>query len=284
MYFSAVQARQSSSKGQYRDEYTGEFRDMSSTPFMPLWVSDFLGDTLDLDATEIGAYMLLLMAQWNRGGESLPNDDNKLKRVARCGRNWPKVWTSIGRYFKEDENGIYSKRLRLEAQNVASKREVNAHNGALGGRAKALKNNKPHLANATNSLQRNPSIPEPYPERDTEDANASSPKTAKPTKARLPDNWVPSDDGIAYAISKQLTHDETKEIADEFQAYWSDRTDRDGRKSARGWSQCWKTHIRRVAPQYIRNRRVVGFQGPGGGGQGGDLAGALARRVSAGKV
>jgi len=130
---------------------------------MPLWVSDFLGDTLDLDANEIGAYMLLLMAQWNRDGGSLPDDAKKLQRVARCGRNWPKVWGNISRYFKTDESGIYSARLRLEAQNVATKREVNAHNGALGGAAKALKTNNAHLANATNSLQRNPSIPEPEP-------------------------------------------------------------------------------------------------------------------------
>ena len=136
---------------------------MSATPFMPLWVSDFLGDTLDLDATEIGAYMLLLMAQWNRDGDSLPNDTKKLQRVARCGRNWPSVWGSIERFFKTDENGVYSKRLRLEAQNVAAKREVNARNGSLGGKAKALKSNDVGVANATETLQRMSAIPEPEP-------------------------------------------------------------------------------------------------------------------------
>ena len=139
---------------------------------MPLWVSDFLGDTLDLDASEIGAYMLLLMAQGNRDGESLPADDKKLQRVARCGRNWPKVWGNIERFFKADENGVYSKRLRLEAQNVASKREVNKHNGARGGKAKALKTNSADLANATETLERNPSIPEPEPYK-KEDTNVS---------------------------------------------------------------------------------------------------------------
>jgi hypothetical protein len=56
--------------------------------------------------------MLLLMAQWNRDGNSLPNDQEKLKRVARCGRNWPKIWGAIGRYFSTDENGVYSTKLR----------------------------------------------------------------------------------------------------------------------------------------------------------------------------
>ena len=145
---------------------------MSKTPFMPLWVSDFLGDTLDLDATEIGAYMLLLMAQWNRDGESLPADDKKLQRVARCGRNWPKVWGNIERFFKADEQGVYSKRLRLEAQNVAAKREVNKHNGGRGGKAKALKTNNVDLANATNPLKRKATIPEPEPYK-KEDTNVS---------------------------------------------------------------------------------------------------------------
>lgn len=136
---------------------------MSKTPFMPLWVSDFLGDTLDLDAAEIGAYMLLLMAQWNRGGSSLPDDPKKLQRVARCGRNWTKIWGQIEHYFDRDEDGVYSKRLRLEAQNVAAKRAVNAQNGARGGSAKSLKSKEQQQANATNSLQRNSSIPEPEP-------------------------------------------------------------------------------------------------------------------------
>jgi uncharacterized protein YdaU (DUF1376 family) len=146
---------------------------MSKTPFMQFWVADFLGDTLDLDAAEVGAYLLLLMAQWQRDGSSLPNDPVKLQRVARCGRNWPKVWASIGRYFSQDDDGIFNKRLRLEAQNVAAKREVNAHNGSRGGAAKALKTKDAALANAANSLQRNASIPEPEPERVDSEAKAS---------------------------------------------------------------------------------------------------------------
>jgi len=136
---------------------------MSKTPFMPLWVSDFLGDTLGLDAQEVGAYLLLIMAQWQAGGESL--DPEKAQRMARCGRSWPRVWGSIGRYFREDEAGIYSPKCRELRKSVTLKREVNAQSGALGGKAKALKRNKPTKPNANETLRRNPDIPEPYPER-----------------------------------------------------------------------------------------------------------------------
>ncbi len=141
---------------------------MSETPFMPLWVADFVGDTLDLDAKEIGAYMLILMTMWGRDGY-LPNDEKKLQRVARCGRDWPRVWASLAHYFTVDDDRITQGRLLLELQKVAAKREVNAQHGALGGKAKALKYKEAALANATVSLQQ----PEPYLEREDTDANAS---------------------------------------------------------------------------------------------------------------
>ena len=159
---------------------------------MPLWVSDFLGDTLDLDAAEVGAYMLLLMAQWNRDGNSLPDDHKKLQRIARCGRNWPRIWGQIAHYFDRDEDGIYSKRLRLEAQNVAAKRAVNAQNGARGGAAKSLKSKEQREANATNSLQRNSSIPEPEP-YSIKDTNVSL--------SAFTDAPCPSND-LSHAVSR----------------------------------------------------------------------------------
>ena len=141
---------------------------MSNTPFMPLWVADFVGDTLDLDAKEIGAYMLILMTMWGRDGY-LPSDEKKLQRVARCGRDWPRVWASLSHYFTVDGDRITQGRLLLELQKVAAKREVNAQHGSLGGKAKALNRKEPTLANATVSLQQ----PEPEPYREDTEAKAS---------------------------------------------------------------------------------------------------------------
>lgn len=136
---------------------------MSETPFMPLWVADFIRDTLDLDAKEVGAYMLILMTMWGRNGY-LPNDTVKLQRVARCGRDWPRVWGSLAHYFTVDGDRITQGRLLIELQKVAAKREVNAQHGARGGHAKALKTRERGVANATVSLQQ----PEPEPDKNTE--------------------------------------------------------------------------------------------------------------------
>lgn len=150
---------------------------MSKTPFMPLWVSDFLGKTMHLDAKEVGAYMLLLMALWGRGG-ALPNDPKKLQRIARVGRDWPTVWASLEGFFTVDGDQITQGRLSEELHKVNAKREVNAHSGARGGRAKALKSKEVGLANATVSLKQ----PEPYPY--TEDTDVSS-VTRKPRKRQI---------------------------------------------------------------------------------------------------
>ena len=85
---------------------------MGKTPFMPLIVSDFIADTIDMDAAETGAYIMLLLAQWKRNGASLPDDMAKLQRIARCRRNWSSVWKSISRLFERDDDGIFSAKCR----------------------------------------------------------------------------------------------------------------------------------------------------------------------------
>jgi uncharacterized protein YdaU (DUF1376 family) len=42
---------------------------VSERPFMQLYVSDFVGDTLMLSAEHVGAYLLLLIALWNADAE-----------------------------------------------------------------------------------------------------------------------------------------------------------------------------------------------------------------------
>lgn len=208
---------------------------MSTTPFMPLWVNDFIGKTQDLDAKETGAYMLLLMSMWVRGG-SLPNDQKKLQRIARVGREWPKVWAAISGYFQEDGGTITNERLSVELQKVNAKREVNARSGALGGRAKSLKSNEPHLANATVSLNQ----PEPYPERVKRDANASPKKRG----SRLPDDWVLPRDWGDWALSEGWSEQVVRFEAERFRDHWWGASGQRGVK--RDWLATWRNWMRRV--------------------------------------
>ena len=121
---------------------------MSERPFMQLYVSDFVGDTLQLSTEQIGAYMLVLMAMWNAGGR-LPDDDAKLARVARLSpRRWRAISADLLRFFEREAGEIGHKRLTKELHKAQIKSEARAVAGARGGAATALKTKAHGAANA----------------------------------------------------------------------------------------------------------------------------------------
>lgn len=143
---------------------------MTSTPFMQLYIADYLGDTLHLTTEQHGAYLLILMAMWRADGR-LPNDPAKLARIARVSpRRWHILADDVMAFFDVDGNEITQKRLVEERQKAASISEKRSVSGKLGGNAKTLKNKDTTLANAKQMPQHS-QIPEPYK---SSDANASS--------------------------------------------------------------------------------------------------------------
>lgn len=112
---------------------------MAQFPQLPLWTDAYLADTTHLNATEHGAYLLLLIAAWRSPDCALPNDDKALAAMARCTRHWSRVRAKVMAFWTlNPENGkYYQKRLSLE-HNAATARARNAGHNA---RAKYLKNN-----------------------------------------------------------------------------------------------------------------------------------------------
>ena len=120
---------------------------MSERPFMQLYVSDFVGDTLQLSTEQIGAYMLMLMAMWNAGG-TLPDDEVKLSRVVRMSvKKWRAISADLLTFFERAGGEISHKRLTKELRKSLVKSEARAAAGALGGAAKALKTRGEGVAN-----------------------------------------------------------------------------------------------------------------------------------------
>ena len=121
---------------------------MSSTPFMQLYVGDYLADTLDLTTEQHGAYLLMLMTMWQHDAK-LPNDPVKLARIARMTpAKFRSVWGEIGRFFQVEGDKITNPRLTKERKKAAEKSSKRAAAGRAGGQAKALKDNEARLANA----------------------------------------------------------------------------------------------------------------------------------------
>jgi len=82
--------------------------------WMPLYIGDYLGDTMELDGAQHGAYLLLLMYYWRNG--PLPVADAKLAQIARTElRLWKKtVGPVVRRFFTERDGLLHQKRCDHE--------------------------------------------------------------------------------------------------------------------------------------------------------------------------
>lgn len=115
---------------------------MAQFPFMPLYADAFLADTGHLNATETGAYLMLLMVAWRTPDCKLPDDDQKLSRWARVDpRTWRRIKPKIMEFWTLADGFWAQKRLALEADKARKMAECKRSNGRLGGRPKSLKTN-----------------------------------------------------------------------------------------------------------------------------------------------
>ena len=93
-------------------------------PAFQFYVQDFLTGTMHLSAEEIGAYMLLLCHQWDKG--ALPASDRELLRIARTKI---KVLEVVKAKFQLCDDGLLrNARLETEREKQAAFREQRREN------------------------------------------------------------------------------------------------------------------------------------------------------------
>ena len=110
---------------------------MSKTDaWMPLFIGDYLADTMHLDAREHGAYLLLLMYYWRNG--PLPDCDRQLAGIARVSlREWTREVGPIVRAFFSLRDGVlHQKRADSERLTATENSQKRRAAGRLGGDAK----------------------------------------------------------------------------------------------------------------------------------------------------
>jgi uncharacterized protein YdaU (DUF1376 family) len=82
--------------------------------WMPLYVGDYLRDTMHLTTEQHGAYLLLIMACWVGGGV-LPGQDAQLAVIARISpEKWRKMRPVIAAFFQADAGGWSHNRISKE--------------------------------------------------------------------------------------------------------------------------------------------------------------------------
>lgn len=104
---------------------------MANNPSFSFYVNDFEGGTRHMTDTELGCYVRLLLAQFNRG-DILPNDANFLKRFCT---SFDESWPIVKEKFKPvGENQIQNKRLSKESAKRSKFIDKQSNNGRKGGR------------------------------------------------------------------------------------------------------------------------------------------------------
>ena len=82
--------------------------------WMPLHIRDYLADTRHLSTEAHGAYLLLLLDYWNRGGP-LPDDDTYLRAVTGLTtRSWRALKPTICAFFLLKDGFLIQKRCEEE--------------------------------------------------------------------------------------------------------------------------------------------------------------------------
>ena len=92
--------------------------------WMPVYIGDYLADTMRLSTVQHGAYFLLMMEYWKQG--PLPNDHDELSAIARADRKvWDKsIWPTLKRFFSLEDDGLFhQKRADRERAFAAEKSE-----------------------------------------------------------------------------------------------------------------------------------------------------------------
>jgi len=82
--------------------------------WMPIYIGDYLADTMHLSPGEHGAYLLLIMAYWRNDGP-LPDVADTLARIARCStEEWQRYQSAIRAFFRVGSGVWRHKRIDEE--------------------------------------------------------------------------------------------------------------------------------------------------------------------------
>lgn len=104
--------------------------------WMPLDVRKYLGDTMHLSREEHGAYLLLIMAYWMRGG-SLADSDQELAAIVKASRpDWKRLRPIMEPYFQIRDGRWFHGKVEKELVRARDIIEKKTKSGKAGATAR----------------------------------------------------------------------------------------------------------------------------------------------------
>ena len=117
--------------------------------WMPLYIGDYLRDTMFLRREHHGSYLLLIMAYWTNGGP-LPSDDETLMEIAKCKiEDWAITKALLSRFFIVTDSAWRHERIDEELSRAAHLAQSLSERGKSGAEARWQKPNRNATANAS---------------------------------------------------------------------------------------------------------------------------------------
>lgn len=186
---------------------------------MPLHIPDYRADTGHLSTIEHGAYLLLIMHYWMKGG--LPDDDARLARITGMDpQQWSEAKPALEPLFTA---GWQHKRVERELRKVQVS-EVRSEAGKAGAAVRhgfAIGKSK----SASLSLE--------------------SKNKKKERGERIANDWRPSEVDTDAAKAEGFSETEIAREAAKFRDYWTAKSGAAGVKL--DWSATWRNWCRRAA-------------------------------------
>lgn len=110
--------------------------DQKVDAYMPLWIGEYLADTMGFKALQHGAYLLLLMAYW-RSRAPLPDDDDELAGIARVtAAEWKAIRPKLERKFQVADGLWKHKRCERELADAQARKQKASSKAKKGAQAR----------------------------------------------------------------------------------------------------------------------------------------------------
>lgn len=215
-----------------------------SFAFCPIYTGDYLRDTRHLTPQKHGIYLLLLMHCWDQKGP-VPLDEQEAAGIANC-RSADEIESLryvLGRYFVKMADGWYQGRMQREIERSENISKARSSAGRAGYQAKAKQ-----LLSKSKALASTPTptpTPTPIPTPKTGTQEHAENGGAQPRDAargtRLPPDWKPHADLIAWA-RKERPDLRLEKTVEAFREFWLAKAGANARKV--DWNLTFRTWVR----------------------------------------